>query len=270
MAGYTDSANFPTVSPVQPTVNGNGVSLFSTSNSGGSWSAADSNIAGAVFDVSVNPSGASSVVLTESGIYRTASGGSSWSQQLNVSVPSGYTFLARSPVAAGTIYAVISCCSSIYSSTDDGVTWSLKGSVSSEARGIMADPKTASTVYLFGYTSPYLYKSTDGGVTWNSAATGLPGTVVSTMAATSDGTLYAGTQGSGVYKSTNQGTSWTAVNNGISSTAYLYPHSLSASGTTVYAADGALYVTTNGGKFSWTTAPTNASARLARCPLPPD
>jgi hypothetical protein len=71
------------------------------------------------------------------------------------------------------------------------------------------------------------------------------------MVATTDGSLYAGTSGSGIYKSTNQGGSWTAVNNGLPQfSSVSYAESLSTSGTTVYFASGLIYETTNGGA-SW-------------------
>ena len=136
----------------------------------------------------------------------------------------------------------------------------LQGSAPSQAQGIVADPLTANTVYLFGYNSPYVFKSTDGGATWNPAATGLPGVQVSAMVATTDGSLYAGTYGSGIYKSTNQGASWTAVNTGLPSPSYAYnANSLSASGTTVYFAWGTIYATTNGGA-SWAATPSSVGA----------
>jgi hypothetical protein len=260
LAGTTDSANFPTVSPIQPTLPGNGVSLFNSTNSGGSWAAFDSNIPGAVFDVSINPADTSEVVLTETGIYRTVNGGSSWTKQLSLQLsalfdsPSEY-HLSRSPVAAGTIYA--SAATSFYQSTDDGQTWNLEGSAPSPAAGILADPLTANTVYLFGSTAPYVFASTNGGAAWNPAATGLLSVQIAAMTATTDGSLYAGAGafGSGIYKSVNQGGSWTAVNTGLPPTPTALPHSLSGSGTTVYFAVGAsVWVTTNGGA-SWTASP---------------
>jgi photosystem II stability/assembly factor-like uncharacterized protein len=267
VAGYTDSADFPVISPVQSAIPGNSTSLLSTSDSGASWSAADTNIPGAVFDVSVNPSGISSVVLTEGGIYRTTNGGSSWAQKLNLQTSSGNAFLSRSTAAAAAIYAALS--SNVYRSTDDGVTWTYMGHANSQALRILADPLTATTLYLFGYSSPYLFKSTDGGATWNPAASGLPAAAVSTMTATSDGALFTGIQGYGVYKSTNQGAAWVPVNNGVPSYAVLYQHSLSATGTTVYLATGALYATTNGGS-SWTPTLGNVgAAQVSVSPLNP-
>ena len=74
LTGNTDSAAFPTVSPLEPTFPGNGVSLYHSTDSGGSWTAFDSNIRTAVFDISVNPANGSAVVLTVLGIYRTVDG----------------------------------------------------------------------------------------------------------------------------------------------------------------------------------------------------
>jgi hypothetical protein len=259
LAGYTDSVNFPTASPIQATLPGNGTSLFSSADSGATWSGADSNIPGAVFGISLNPAGTSEVVITETGIYRSVDAGLSWTQQSNVSGSSNTSSLARSVTSPGTIYTA-TCCSSIYKSLDDGVTWNYTGGFPFQTQGILADPLTANTVYLFGYSSPYLFKSTDGGVTWNPAATGLPATQVISLVATSDGSLYAGTQGSGIYKSTNQGAAWTAVNNGLPANASANAaNSLAASGTTVYFAWGTIYETTNGGA-SWTATQGFANA----------
>ena len=251
VSGYTESVNLPTASALQPALPGNGVSLFNSSSSGAVWSPFDANIPGAVTDISINPGSGSEVVLTDAGIYRSVNGGASWSQQSGVSFSSLSTsFLSRSPVAPATIYAA-SCCSSIYKSTDDGITWSYVGNALGQAKGLLADPLSASTLYAYTYTSPYVFKSTDGGLTWNSAATGLPGNQVNSMVATTDGAIYAGTNGAGIYKSVNQGGSWTAVNTGLSSASYVnYSQSLAASGTTLYFAWSTIYKSTDGGA-SW-------------------
>ncbi len=251
VSGYTESVNLPTASALQPALPGNGVSLFNSSSSGAVWSPFDANIPGAVTDISINPGSGSEVVLTDAGIYRSVNGGASWSQQSGVSFSSLSTsFLSRSPVAPATIYAA-SCCSSIYKSTDDGITWNFVGNALGQAKGLLADPLSASTLYAYTYTSPYVFKSTDGGSTWNSATTGLPGSPVNSMVATTDGAIYAGTNGAGIYKSVNQGGSWTAVNTGLSSASYVnYSQSLAASGTTLYFAGSTIYKSTDGGA-SW-------------------
>jgi photosystem II stability/assembly factor-like uncharacterized protein len=251
LAGYTNSANFPIVSALQTTIPGNGTSLFSSTDSGGTWSVADSSIPGAVFDISLNPANASAVVITEAGIYRTNNAGASWTQQLSSSFSSSSSHLGRSPAAPQTIYALNY--SNIYQSTDDGLTWNYMGYPQIQGLSLTADPVDAGTLYVFGNGSPAVYKSTDGGRTWNPAAIGLPIVSVAALVATSDGALYAGTQGSGIYKSTDHGASWGGVNNGLPTAAFVSnPQSLSASGTTVYFANASIFKTTNGGA-SWTS-----------------
>jgi uncharacterized protein (TIGR03437 family) len=252
LTGYTDSTNFPTTAAFQPTLPINGVSLFNSTNSAVSFSGFDSNLPGAVSQISINPAGTSAVALTEAGIYRTVNGGASWTQQYNGAFYDS-SYLTRSPAAPGTLYAA-QCCAAVYQSTDDGVTWNFESNPnqSNGIQGIIADPLNAATVYLFGDTSPNVYISTNGGSTFSPAGSGLPAASVQTMAATTDGTLYAATSGSGVYTSTNQGTSWAAANTGLPPVVYANPYSLSASGTTVYfAADSTIYETTNDGA-SWT------------------
>jgi uncharacterized protein (TIGR03437 family) len=253
LTGYTDSTNFPNVAALQSTQPVNGISLFNSTNSGVSFTGFDSNIpGGVVFQISVNPAGTSAVVLTEGGAYRTVNGGASWTQQFSGQFYTD-TFLARSPAAPGTLYAV-ECCTTVLKSTDDGVSWTYGGNPTNNGiQGVLADPLTAGTVYLFGSGPPYVLKSTDGGSTFNSAAGGLPAGVQS-MAATSDGRLYAGTSGFGIYTSTNQGGTWTAANTGLPATVYAEQNSLSASGTTVYFADGLVYETTDGGA-NWAATP---------------
>jgi uncharacterized protein (TIGR03437 family) len=71
------------------------------------------------------------------------------------------------------------------------------------------------------------------------------------------GTLYAGTQGSGVFRSTDNGRSWVEVSDGLIGQA-LFVYDLLSSGSNLYAAtaDG-LYISSNGGQH-WTPRPVGA------------
>ena len=259
LAGYTDSMNFPTASAVQMPPPGTQTSLFSSTDSGGTWSAADSNIPGAVFGISLNPSGSSAIVLTETGVYRTTDGGTTWVQRSSLPFSEDATYFSRSLVSPGVIYVSGQCCNGIYKSTDDGITWNYLANAPSLPTspafpgGMLADPLAANTVYVFG--NPGVLKSTDGGVTWNPTGIGMLPNPVTAMVATTDGSLYVGMSGSGIYKSTTQGASWTAVNSGLVPNTFLKSsQSLSASGTTVYVAAGGIYKTMNGGS-SWVETP---------------
>ena len=273
LTGSTDSTNFPTVLPLQSTLPENGTSLFRSTNSGGSFAAFDSNIPGVVFDASINPAGTSAVILTESGIYRTTDGGTTWTQQASgFTIANPFSHVARSPIAPKTLYVVGYNLASdsfnltAFRSIDDGATWSTMGALpGGYLLGVMADPVSADTLYAFYFSSTSVFKSTNGGLTWNSSVAGLPAADVFSMTATSDGSLYAAgalsnfSNGIGVYKSINQGGSWTAVNTGLG-TPFSNTYALSASGTTVYLAAGNVYETTNGGT-NWTaTAGGNIGA----------
>jgi photosystem II stability/assembly factor-like uncharacterized protein len=272
VSGFTQSSDFPTVSAVQPSFPGNPYAVYL--NSGSNWIAFGSKVPGIVSQLSVNPSGASAVVLADSGIYRTTNGGSSWTQQSAAQFSSDFdAYISRSPASSSTLYAA-DCCGSSYRSTDDGITWAESGnpSLSYQLQGILADPLISTTVYAYGSGSVQasVFASTDGGVTWNAAAAGLSVATVYSMVATSDGTLYAGTRGSGIYTSKNQGGSWSAANSGLPANGFaLNNTSLSASGNTVYFASGTIYTTTNDGA-SWTALPNTVGGyTISASPLNP-
>jgi uncharacterized protein (TIGR03437 family) len=263
VTGYTESANFPTVSPLQTTFPGNAVSLFLGTNSAASWSQADNNIPGVVLDISPDPAhSGTAVVATPSGFYLTTNNGASWTLQfplLLVNLPfldsnnPGYIF-ARSPADSQTLYA--DKLGQVYRSSDSGVTWSGPFSPPSGATGIVPDPLNANTVYAYASAQLPVSKSTDGGATWTVLqTTGLPGGTqyASAMTAAADGSLYVGIVQSGIYKSTDHGSSWTAVNSGLPAGVNVGSHSLASSGSTVYFASGSIYKTTNGG-MNWSAA----------------
>lgn len=249
IAGRTDSKDFPVVSAIDPVKLGNATSLFVTSDSGATWSQADSHIPGAVLDISFNPSGSSAVALTESGIYRTVNGGSSWTSQLAnarfVTGPIGF-WIARSPVNPRIIYYASPFSGAFYRSTDDGVTWTSESLLPTAVGGLLADPVTAGTVYVFSPDAEaferWFYKSVDGGQTWTGTSTALGTSFaqITAMAAASDGSLYLAAYGTGIWKSTDQGSSWLRAGDFES-------FSLSASGTSVFLAEGNIFRTTDGG-----------------------
>lgn len=61
---------------------------------------------------------------------------------------------------------------------------------------------------------------------------GLYGGHIYALLATSDGTLYAGTEGGGIFRSENRGNTWTAINAGL---ANLSIYSLAVMGKTLFA-----------------------------------
>jgi uncharacterized protein (TIGR03437 family) len=276
LTGSTESPDFPLVSAVDPVLGASTSSLYTTNDSGETWSVSDSNIPGAVLDLSPNPAGTSAVAAPEQGIFRTTNGGTTWTQQVNLQSTAN-TGLSRNLAAPGTIYAAANCCGNsvlqsetIYRSTDDGGTWS-----SSAAPGtfseILADPVSASTVYLRGVN---FWRSRDGGATWSALTTASQGQTAC-MTATADGALYTAVglsqqAGPDIYKSTNQGTSWQPLNVGLPFYTTFYPHCLTAVGNTVYLASSMIYKTSDGGE-DWVAEPGNTSLfQIAVSPQNPD
>ena len=268
VTGYTNSLDFPTVTPVQGILPGNAVSIYSSSDSGSTWTAGDAHLPGAAVDYSINPAGTTAVAMAGPGIYRTVIANGGWTQALatNFSNPGGY--LARSPLTSTTIYATDGV--SIYQSVDDGVTWNSVGSAPGPAVGLMAGEFSASVLYFLSSTSPYVFKSTNGGVNWSPFATGLPsGDPVVAITESPAGVLCVAltdsVNGPSVYAyNTISGSTWSAVftqpalagapsANPINSAA---PYSLSANDAGVYFADGNVFASTDGGT---TWAPVGAA-----------
>ena len=235
VTGYTDSDRFPTASPLEVSLPGNGTSLFVTSSTPGSWTAFDTNVPGAVNSISPDPVNSNVLVVsTESGLFRTANRGTSWTH----TSPDGSMLLSRSPAASNTIYGV--SCGNIDQSLDGGQTWTSRTYVGICADHVVADPLSATTVYAFNSTSSGagLYKSSDGGNTWTLSNSGLPASFVYSVVAASNGWLYADVSGSGVFKSVDHAVTWTSL--GVGNT------SASVSGLTVTAGTPpVLYKSTN-------------------------
>jgi hypothetical protein len=276
VTGQTDSANFPTVSPIDGGLVGNPTSLYQTTNDGSSWSAFDGTIPGAVTSVTPDPSTPGAIVAaTEAGFFRSADGGQSWKQTSTLT----NAYLSRSPANPSGIYEIDSFTSRNIS-MDGGQTWGLLGQCCSmdsynfqTATEIVADGANANTAYIWGPG----YSGVERTTTFGSPIT-LGGSLLSgaqTVVTGSDGSLYADSP-LGVYKSTSQGLSSTAVNTGLPSGFPLtVPNGLAISASNpqvLYKALGnQVYVTTNGGG-SWVlagSAPVPLERSQCRPPIPP-
>jgi photosystem II stability/assembly factor-like uncharacterized protein len=132
------------------------------------------------------------------GAYRSTNDGNTWDKVLS-------SFVEVLGVDKfGNVYAGI-VTGGVYRSTDGGVKWdslNTRGWVNAFLSG------PGDTFFKAGFG---IDRSTDGGATWIAADSGLPDSSVLSLAASSTGVLYAGTNGHGVYVSTNQGASWTST-----------------------------------------------------------
>ena len=252
LSGLTQSNVFPTSAAIQPVFPGNSTSLFATSNGGVSWTPLDSTFPDVAYSISPDPQAPGTLVVdgTYLGTFRSTDAGGSW----NVTTGSAQT-VTRSPVNPTILYGGSG--TSVYQSTTSGLNWTFKGVFPQCCVSqILADPVFPLVVYVPTSTGTVL-KSVDGGASWNSAASGIPANaLVSSMAAGSDGAIYAGLTGGlisppGVYKSTNQGASWSSVSVGLSSTIAVPSKGLTVAPSNpqiLYVSDYFyLYRSTNGG-----------------------
>ena len=217
VAGDSSSAQFPQVSPLE-TFPPN-VTLFQTTNSGGTWSAFDTHLPGGAIEISADPTTPGVLIAANNfGIYRTTNNGTTWTLQQS---GFGGGYLSRSPANPNTIYTLLSGLAAIvglpgapgYVSLDGGITWNPMGSGAAGVPSV-ADPLTSTTVYSYA-AGVGITKSVNGGQAWVAANSGLPSAAVQGLASTADGSLYALVNGSSVYKSTNQAASWTNASTGL-------------------------------------------------------
>ncbi len=150
-----------------------------------------------------------------------------------------------------------------FRSTNGGTTWNPANGtgfpVTQVARFIYADPVDGNRAYYLT-AGGNIFKTRDAGATWTALpGTGLPGTRADLLDLYADPTaphiLYAAVANNlGVYVSYDGGVNWTAFNNGLGTTAAL---------TTVKFAmpnDGSvIYLSTNGGVFTYSLEPTCGS-----------
>jgi hypothetical protein len=119
----------------------------------------------------------------------------------------------------------------LYTSTDDGLSWSLVQGTNATAWLSFAE--SGNTLFC-GSGGNGVYVTTDG-VTFEPSNAGMPtplGFNIWTVCATGS-SVYAGTDRHGIYKSTNNGATWSAANTGIDIMSNVY--SIIADNGTVYA-----------------------------------
>jgi len=177
---------------------------------------------------------------TDLKIWRSTDGGDTWTQELNPPQQGFPNFnlgqLALAPSAPSTVYASLTDFAStvILRSTDEGVTWSLAGSLPANVAGaLVVDPRSASRLYTAGDEG--IYVSVNGGQTWTLLRAGLPTPfgrqlqILSlALAPSQPDALYAGAVGWGVARSTSAGARWrlgveSGLNAGSITTLELHP-----------------------------------------------
>jgi photosystem II stability/assembly factor-like uncharacterized protein len=141
-------------------------------------------------------------------LYRSTNNGENWEFSANIA-PLAFAVDSNNVVYAGSF-------NGLYSSTDNGVTWTQNNFYSGYAVStVLID--TSNGIYCgTGYTylnGDGLFYSGDGGQSWRQF--GFAGKEVLALAFDSEWNLFAGTKEDGLFKTTDLGQSWTQYQNGI-------------------------------------------------------
>lgn len=264
---------------------GSQLGLFKSTDSGNNWTAIDHGLtktnpivpypsydpAYGVRALVIDPANSSTLyAVLESGLFKTADAGNSWSL-----VRSGYVFgLAFDPASPSTVYAATR---TVSKSTDGGITWSEMNLGLSDNIGwvnkVVVAPTSPPTIFadLFltstNQDSIGVIKSTDDGITWRKVGHGPPGR--GPFGSDPDGRVplvvdprIPSTVYSGSLKSTDSGETWSALNftNGFINALAIDPSMPS----TLYAGAGeyteaGVYKSTDGGT-SWSLTQLTGTA----------
>ena len=153
---------------------------------------------------------------SEEGLYFSTNNGINWLRISPWSYPITIkTFTTRLiqvseiEIIVGTFYESSYQYSSIYKSTDNGITWIER----SNANGIPSVIK-ANDIYVYLGTFGYgIYRSSDDGINWESINSGLSNLEIHSLAIFND-YVFAGTE-NGIFISNDTGTTWSELNIGL-------------------------------------------------------
>jgi ligand-binding sensor domain-containing protein len=179
--------------------------------------------------------GTQSAVGAGQGVWKSTDQGATWTQSIN-----GLTntsILSLSITASGTIFCGTNG-GGIYRSTDYATSWKQinNGLINYWILSLAIDP--AGNIYAGCDWGGGVFRSADNGNSWTQV--GLQGFRVTSLATSTGGIVFAGTDTSGVFRSTNNATTWAAVNSGLQS------YSIN---DLALAPDGRLYAATPEGLF---------------------
>jgi photosystem II stability/assembly factor-like uncharacterized protein len=212
--------------------------ILKSTDGGRNW-AQISSISASAYDLAVNSSNPNLLyILVDSGVYRSADRGLTWTLSSFGSSSYGYSGnLAVNRADPNTIYASGYRWESslgylaVYKSTDGGATWTTQkisvGASSISAGCLAVFPTNANVVYAGGglYNSPNytykVYKTENGGASWQDVTGPINAQPTAVMFDPgSSQKVYAATLGK-IYRTINGGAAWTASNG------YVYANALS-------------------------------------------
>ncbi len=240
-----------------------GSNIYAGTNSG-IFRSADSGLSWTAVDsglvtpavMSLTASGGTIFAGTDSGIFLSANNGTSWTAVDSGLTNSGITCFAQSD---GALFAGTK--GGIFRSADNGTSWTAVDSGLANARIWCL---AAGGGAIFAGTDSGIFLSANNGASWTAADSGLPHSTVWSLAV-SGNTVFAGTDGNGVYLSTDNGTSWSPANSGLSGerAGSLYIWCLAATNGRIFAGtDGdGIYQSANNGA-SWSAVDSGISPGL--------
>ena len=255
---------FPTGNPISGARNGGPAVLMQGAISGSTSTWSPTTLTGSfdqvtalAFDSSGNLyAGASALNATGGGVYKLASGGTTWAATgplangSSVVTTTTVDSIAVDPIVASTVYAAGS--GNLYQSTNSGASWAQLSQAVGTSAAIAVGKATSTTSTVYVGSSSGLTYSTNGGP-WTAPITPAPGAVIAIVADPNNLlTAYAGTP-TGVYQTTNGGGTWAPVNTGLPT---LGGTTMPATSLAIYAGTPAIYAATPNGLYYATNAAT--------------
>ena len=232
----------------------NGNTIYTSSDSGATWTANASLPNKAWFALASSADGTKLVAGVFGGsIWTSSDSGATWTE--NTTSPGGgklWHGIASS--ADGTKLAAVVNGGNIYTSTDSGATWTVDTSVGSTKGWASIKSSDDGTKLIASTENDYIWYSTNSGVTWTAATTSTQATRYG-ITLSADGTkAAAGVQYSGnIWTSTDGGATWTENTTSPGATKNWYAMAGSSDGTKLVAAvyDGNIWTSTDSGA-TWT------------------
>lgn len=211
ITGTTNSADFPTVHPLQGLLGS--APLVVSTNAGKSWNNVFLGEANSVNFFARPPSSPMVVyAAANTGVYLSSDGGVTWNSTSGAGLQGQVTALAVDAQSAATLYAATS--EGVFVSTDSGAMWtrSRNGLTGTGISVLTADPVHTGTVFAGIQNPAALFRSTDHGQSWTPLAlppSNIAGPVY-VLAIGSDGTIIATTYNGPIMLSSDGGNTWTA------------------------------------------------------------
>jgi hypothetical protein len=253
--------------------------IFLSTNNGTNWTSANTGLANRyVYSLAV--SGNNICAGTFNGISLSTNNGTSWSTVVTEGWITSFATKNSNIYASSAIWAADD---SVYLSTDNGVSWHSKGSISATSLAVKDSilfsggwvewggsgvhfstddgsswqptsleneniwSLTVKDEYVIAGSYGSVFITSDNGENWTESSTGLPDIYIYSLTTNSLGYIFAGT-GEGIFRSTNNGNSWTSINTGLTTN---YFNALVVNGTDIFAGGYGVFRSTNNGN-NWT------------------